>query len=118
MLKLNHKNLDVWQIAMKFVLKIYKTTKVFPKEELFGLTNQIRRGAVSIVSNIAEGSARSSAPDRRRFYEISRSSLVEIDSQLEISQNLGYINEKNIQELEPYLEEIFVKISNLIKSTK
>ena len=118
MLKLNHKNLDVWQIAMQFVSKIYKTTKVFPKEEMFGLTSQIRRGAVSIVSNIAEGSARRSAPDRKRFYEISRSSLVEVDSQLEISHNLGYINEKYIRELEPYLEEIFAKISNLIKSTK
>jgi len=52
------------------------------------------------------------------FFEISRSSLVEIDSQLEISHNLGYLNEKNIHELEPYLEEIFTKISNLIKSTK
>jgi four helix bundle protein len=118
MLKLNHKNLDVWQVAMKSVLNIYKTTNGFPKEELFCLTNQIRRAADSIVSNIAEGSARSSAPDRKRFYEISRSSLVEIDSQLEISQNLGYISKKNIQELEPYLEEIFAKISNLIKSTK
>ncbi|MCZ6703548.1 MAG: four helix bundle protein [Ignavibacteria bacterium] len=115
MLKLNHKNLDVWQIAMKFVSRIYKTTKVFPKEELFGLTNQIRRAAVSIVSNITKGSARSSAADRKKFYEISRPSLVEIDTQLENSQNLGYINEKNIQELGLYLEEIFAKISNLIK---
>jgi four helix bundle protein len=118
MLKLNHKNLDVWQIAMKFVSKIYKTTKVFLKEEMFGLNNQIRRGAVFIVSNNREASAIRSAPDRKRFYDISRSSLVEVDSQLEISNNLGYINQKNIREFERFFEEILSKISNLIISTK
>ncbi|GBD87300.1 hypothetical protein BMS3Abin03_01229 [bacterium BMS3Abin03] len=118
MLTLNHKKLDVWQIAMKFVTAIYKVTNKFTKEELYGLTNQIRRAAVSIASNIAEGSARSSSADRKRFYEISRSSLVEVDTQLEIAQNLKYIAKDSINELEPYLEEIFAKISNLIKSIK
>ena len=118
MLILNHKKLDVWQIAMEFVTAIYKVTKNFPKEELYGLTNQIRRAAVSIASNIAEGSARSSSADRKRFYEISRSSLVEVDTQLEIARNLKFVNKNNLNELEPFLEEIFAKISNLIKSIK
>jgi len=118
MLILNHKKLDVWQIAMEFVTAIYKVTKNFPKEELYGLTNQMRRAAVSIASNIAEGSARSSSADRKRFYEISRSSLVEVDTQLEIAQNLKFVDKNNLIELEPFLDEIFAKISNLMKSIK
>lgn len=90
-LKLAHKDLDVWKYAKQLVVEIYRITQSFPKEELFGLTNQLRRAAVSIVSNIAEGSARKSVNERKRFYEISRSSLVEIDSQLEISIALGFL---------------------------
>jgi four helix bundle protein len=80
MLKLNHKNLDVWRIAMKFVSSIYKITQSFPGEEQFGLTSQIRRSSISIISNIAEGFARSSEIETRRFLVIARSSLVEADT--------------------------------------
>ena len=75
-LKLNHKKLDVWQLAVKLVSTIYKITSKYPKEELFGLTNQTRRASTSISANIAEGSSRKSLVERKRFYEISRSSLV------------------------------------------
>lgn len=70
MLKLNHKKLDVWQLAVKFVSFIYKITSEFPKEELFGLTNQTRRTSFSISTNIAEDSSRKNLVKRKRFYEI------------------------------------------------
>ena len=118
MLKLNHKNLDVWKLSIKFVSLIYSLTKDFPKEEMFGLTNQLRRASVSIVSNIAEGSSRKSSIERKRCYEIARSSLVEVDTQIEISKNLNLINEIGYVELDRFTNEIFAKLSNLILKTK
>ena len=85
MLNLGHKKLDVWKDSMNFVIVIYKFTGSFPNNELYGLISQIRRAAVSIPSNIAEGASRNSSNERRRYYQIARSSLVELDTQLEIS---------------------------------
>ena len=118
MLKLNHKKLDVWQLAIKFVSKIYRLTATYPKEELFGLTSQTRRAAVSISANIAEGVARKSLKERKRFYEISRSSLVEVDTHIEIAKELKYLNEKVIVELDQDLNELFAKMSNFIKKAR
>jgi|GEM_PF-109840 len=117
MLNLNHKNLDVWKISSKLVTAIYSITASFPKEELFGLTNQLRRSAVSILSNIAEGSARSSAAERKRFFEISRSSLVEVDAQVEIAKNLHYLDEKAVTELSEVINHDFALLSKLISKT-
>jgi four helix bundle protein len=89
---LNHKNLDVWQLAVKFVSFIYEITSKYPKDELFGLANQTRRDAVSISANIVEGSSRKSLIERKRFYEIARSSLVEVDNHLEIAIVLNYLD--------------------------
>ncbi|HKJ69171.1 MAG TPA: four helix bundle protein [bacterium] len=80
MLNLNHKKLDVWNKSIKLVKEIYAITEHFPSSEIYGLTKQLRRAAVSIPSNIAEGSSRSSSIERKRFFEISRSSLAEIDT--------------------------------------
>src|SRR6476646_4730638 len=80
MLNLSHKQLDVYQISLKLVKEVYNATKQFPKEEQYVLTSQLRRAAISVSSNIAEGAARRSKREKRRFYEISRSSLVEIDT--------------------------------------
>lgn len=82
MLKLNHKNLNLWLLSIKLVSTIYGITSKYPKEELFGLINQTRRASVSISANIAEGSSRKSLIERKRFYEIARSSLVEVDNHL------------------------------------
>ncbi len=103
MLKLNHKSLDVWQLSVKFILFIYKITSEYPKEELFGLTNQTRRASVSISANIAEGSSRKSLVERKRFYEIARSSLVEVDNHLEIAVKIN---------------ELFAKLSKFIERAK
>ena len=80
MLNLNHKKLEVWKKSLDLIENIYTLTEKFPKSEIFGISNQLRRASVSITSNIAEGSSRNSKIERKRFFEISRSSLVEIDT--------------------------------------
>ena len=107
MLQLSHKKLDVYQISLSIVKEIYLHTSKFPDVEKFGLTNQLRRASVSVVSNIAEGLSRKSNIEKKRFLEISRSSLVEIDSQIEISLLLNYLNKDNILELENFISRAF-----------
>lgn len=87
----NHKDLDAWKYSIEFVSEIYEFTKSFPKEEIYGLTNQIRRCAISIPSNIAEGSARQSDKEFIQFLHIAMGSLVELETQLIIAKNLSYI---------------------------
>ncbi len=116
MLKLAHKNLEVYKIALQLVKEVYQITKGFPKEEQYVLISQLRRAAISVCSNIAEGSSRSSKPERKRFYEISRSSLVEIDTQFEIALILEYLQNDKIQELESYLESVFRMLSKMISN--
>lgn len=111
MLKLNHKKLTVWVKSIQLVKIIYSITTQFPKEELYGLTSQLRRASVSIPSNLAEGAARRSKAERSRFYEIARSSLVEIDTQIEISLELEYLELNEIHELEKLANEIFAMLS-------
>jgi four helix bundle protein len=117
MLNLGHKKLEAWKYAMKLAKEIYSTTEGFPRSEGYGLTPQLRRAAVSVPSNIAEGASRSSSNDRRRFYEIARSSLVELDTQLEISRDLGYVGECHVPVLEVQLNSTFALLSKLIDRT-
>lgn len=117
MLDLNHKKLDVWKLAIKFVADVYRKTDDFPKLEVYGLTNQLRRAAVSIPSNIAEGASRKSADERKRFYEIARSSLVEIDTQLEIATRLDYCSEESVSPQGETMNHLFAMLSRLIKGT-
>ena len=86
-----HERLDVWQRSVDFATEIYRVTNTFPAEERFALTNQLRRAAVSVSSNIAEGNARMSSRDKMRFLEIAYGSLMEVVSQLEIAGRLGYV---------------------------
>jgi four helix bundle protein len=118
MLKLNHKNLDVWKISVKLVSTIYTITSNYPKEELFGLISQTRRATVSISANIAEGSSRKSLTERKRFYEIARSSLVEVDNHIELANELGFLNSNTMNELEEKLNELFAKLSKFIEQAK
>ncbi|HVO74287.1 MAG TPA: four helix bundle protein [Ignavibacteriaceae bacterium] len=115
MLNLNHKNLDVWKISLSIVSEIYKLTCLFPKEELFVLTHQLRKAAISVPSNIAEGFARISDLETRRFLDIARSSLVEIDTQIDISLLLKYLNEEQITDLSKFANHEFAMLTNLIK---
>jgi len=88
----NHKDLEVWKKSMDLVSNIYKITESFPNKELYGLTNQIRRAAVSIPSNIAEGAARSSKKEFIQFLFIALGSLSELETQIIIANRLEYLN--------------------------
>jgi four helix bundle protein len=94
----NYRDLIVWQKSMNLVTEIYAITKAFPKEELFGLTSQIRRAAISIPSNIAEGYGRNSTGDYKRFLQITVGSLYEMQTQLEIGYNLAFISKEVFDE--------------------
>ncbi|HUY68444.1 MAG TPA: four helix bundle protein [Alphaproteobacteria bacterium] len=99
----SHKDLAVWQKAMDLVVKIYSLTKQFPRDELYSLTNQIRRAAISIPSNIAEGKAKRSKRDFVNFIAIARGSAAELETQLLISQRLAYIS---VEQARPVLDDI------------
>lgn len=114
MLQLSHKKLDVYIQSLILVKNIYALTKCFPDVEKFGLTNQIRRAAISVVSNIAEGASRKSEVEKKRFYEISRSSLVEIDTQIEVALLLDYLNKEAIVDVENSISRIFQMLSKMI----
>ena len=109
-----YKDLIVWQKAMQLVTLVYKITKDLPKEELYGLISQIRRSAVSIPSNIAEGYGRNSTNDYTRFLQISTGSLYEMQTHLEICLNLKYLSKKLFEELYEQSREIERMLSSLI----
>jgi four helix bundle protein len=113
-----YREILVWQKAMDFVTIIYKRTRHFPNEELYGLTNQIRRSAISIPSNIAEGFGRRSSPDFKRFLQISMGSPFEVQTQLEIAKNLEYIEENVFNELFQESREIERMLTAFIESIK
>lgn len=89
-----HRDLIAWQKAMQLVTEIYRITRTFPKEETYGLTAQIRRAAISVPSNLAEGHGRSSRKEFHQFVAQARGSLVEVETQLEIALNLGYLTKE------------------------
>jgi len=91
----NYKELKVWQQSYTLCLEVYRLTKEFPKEELYGLTSQARRSAISIPSNIAEGYGRRTKPDYIRSLYIAYGSVCELETQILMSRDLGYIQAKN-----------------------
>jgi len=95
----SYKDLVAWQKSMELVTGIYKATAGFPKDELFGLTSQLRRAAVSIPSNVAEGQGRLSEKEFRHFLGQARGSLMEVETQLQIAENLGYLQKENTNKL-------------------
>jgi len=111
-----HKDLDVYNKSVNFVTAIYKATANFPVSELYGLTSQIRRAAVSVPSNIAEGSARNHSNEFRQFLYISLSSTAEIETQLQIACNLGFITLEVKEQLDIELSSIARMLQGLIKS--
>jgi four helix bundle protein len=114
----SYKDLIAWRKAMQLVTDIYRVTQGFPRGELYGLTNQLRRAAVSVPSNIAEGQARYSAKEFRHFLSLSRGSLVEAETQLIIGQNLGYLPVEQGQTLLDQTAELGRVLNGLIASIK
>lgn len=113
-----HKDLDVWKKAVDFVTDLYIETRDFPKEELYGLTSQMRRAAISIPSNIAEGSARQGNKEFIHFLHMALSSSAELDTQLIIALNLNYINKEKYSFLTDQLTEIGKMLNGLINYRK
>ena len=116
MKKYSFESLIVWQKSIDLSVAIYKTTKEFPKEELFGLVSQMRRCSTSISSNLAEGSGRNTQKDKSRFTVIAYGSALELINQLIISVKLAYISEETYQNLRNSLEEITFLLDKLHKS--
>ena len=101
-----HKDLEVWNKAVDLVTKIYLATKSFHREEVYGITSQLRRSAVSIPSNIAEGAARASKKEFSQFLSIALGSISETETQLIIAKNLKYISDIDFRKLENSLVQI------------
>jgi four helix bundle protein len=112
----NFEKLDVWQEAIDFADLIYNKTRAFPPDERFGLTNQLRRAAISISSNIAEGSSRSSKGDFGRFIEIATGSVFEVVSQAFIAQRQSFLSEDGFRQIYTDGEELSRMRSGLRKS--
>ena len=110
------RDLIVWQRSMQLTVAIYRLTQKFPREELYGLTNQIRRSAVSIPSNIAEGQGRDSQGEFKRFLNIARGSDSELQTQLEIARALGFGESKMIDEAESLSHETGKMLFALLES--
>lgn len=113
-LELAHTKLDVFVVSRSFVKACYKETKSFPSDEKFGIISQIRRAALSVHLNIAEGCSRKSAVERKRYYEIARGSVIEIDAALDIAVELGYVSKPALEHLGTLMIRIFQMISKMI----
>jgi four helix bundle protein len=114
MLDLKHKKLTVYTTGIELVKDIYQLTDSFPIDEKFSLVNQLKRSAVSVPSNIAEGASRNSRKERSRFFQIARSSLVELDTQIEVSMELNYVTQTEIREMKERVNHLFAMLSNMM----
>ena len=110
------RDLQVWQKAIQLTVEIYKATQTFPREELYGLTSQIRRAAVSVPSNIAEGQGRLNTAEFRQFLGIARGSTCELQTQLEIARAFGFGDSKQIECAEILSHEVGKMLFAILKS--
>jgi four helix bundle protein len=110
------RELVVWQKAMNLVTEIYRVTQKFPKEEIFGLISQLRRAAVSVPSNIAEGQGRLTEKEFRQFLGNARGSLAEVETQITIAKNLGFLDDPDFQNLSAKITEVARVLNGLISS--
>ncbi len=117
-MKRAHKKLDVWQEGITLAQCIYELSESFPKAEIYGLTSQMRRAAVSVPSNIAEGAARFSSKEFAQFLNIAGGSLSELDTQVEIAARLGYLSEQHQIEVVSKIDSISMKLAGLINKTR
>ena len=111
-----HHRLDVWKRSLDFVTEVYRATAIFPDEEKFGLVSQMRRAAVSIPSNIAEGAGRSSGKQFGYFLDIAQGSISELETQILISQNLKFLSSSQVKSLLHELGEISRMVFGLKRS--
>ena len=115
-LQLAHTKLNVYQFSQELALECYRITKKFPADERFALVQQIRRAATSVHLNIAEGCSRKSQNERKRYFEIARGSVIEIDSAIGIAYKLEYVILEELQLLGDFIVKTFKLLSGMIKS--
>jgi four helix bundle protein len=113
-LKLAHTNLEVYKNSRKLILEAYKITRQFPETERYNLTSQIRRACLSVHLNIAEGSTRKSPQEKKRFYEIARGSLIEVDTALDVSVALEFVAHQQLEGLGVFIIDSFKQLTGLI----
>ncbi len=118
MLEKPHKKLDVWKKSLALVKLVYAATRSFPPNEVYGLTNQIRRAAISIPSNIAEGAARQTKKEFIQFLHMAQGSLSELDTQIDISLELEYLKRTELNGMQMLMSDIDKMLTGLIKSLK
>jgi four helix bundle protein len=114
----SYRDLRVWQCSMKLVTHVYAITQQFPKQEIYGLVSQMRRSAVSIPSNIAEGKGRMTDPDRAHFFAHARGSLLELETQVLISRELNYVSVEDCGSLMRQLSEVGRMLNALVDSIR
>lgn len=113
-LQLSHTKLDVYQVTQQLALDCYKVTRRFPADERFCMTQQVRRAAVSVHLNLAEGCSRKSRTERKRFFEISRGSVIEIDGCLDLAVKLEYVTLEELKRLGESIIRTFQMLSKMI----
>lgn len=111
-------DLEAWRVGHRIVLDIYKITAKFPKEEIFGLTNQLRRAAISFTSNIAEGFSRNSYREKTQFYSVALGSLTEMQSQLLAARDIHYLSPKDFERVAEKTVEANKITNGLIKKSR
>lgn len=111
----SYRELDVWKKSFRVTALIYEATKSFPKEEMYGLTSQIRRAAISLPSNIAEGSKRGTNKDFCQFLRIAQGSGAELETQLLLAQQLGYLSESNLAPIFSLVDDVMRMLTMFIK---
>ena len=113
MKKNNYKDLDLYKSAKELVLSVYALLRKFPKEEMYALCDQLRRAVISIPSNLAEGSGRTSAKDQAHFFEMAFGSLMEVECQLDIACDLGYISNEELESLNAQIARVAAMLSGM-----
>ncbi len=113
-----HKKLDLWNAAMELAVAVYKITELFPKEERYSLTDQIRRAVSSVPGNVAEGAARQTKKEFINYLHMAQGSLSELDTHLELSRRLGYLAQESWTSLDKQVERIDKMLSGLIRHQK
>ena len=113
---LSYKDLQVWQKSIQLVKEIYLITEKFPQSEKFGLVDQLRRAAISIPSNIAEGYGRNSPKERAQFISLARGSAAEVEAQLTVSRELGFVTSLDSTKAEQLVTEVLKMLTGLRKS--
>jgi len=112
----NYRELIVWQDAIRIAKTVYQLTGKFPKQETYALADQLRRAAVSVPSNIAEGQARKSPGDFKRFLHIALGSLAEVDTQLILAQEFGYLSKEDVDPMDEQIQNLRKKLYALINT--